>query len=274
MSGNDPATTMPQRLANLQIDVEDGVSSITLNRPQALNAWTPELGYELLEAVRGASADPGVRSVLITGAGRAFSSGADLKVPRELTEDGAPDLSSRLRNIYNPIVLAARDAGKPFVAAVNGPAAGLGAALALACDLIIAAESAYFLLPFVSLGLIPDAGAAYLLATRVGYGRAAQLAMLGERLSAAQALEWGVVTSVHPDEQLAAAARELAARLAAGPTVAYANMKRVLRVGAQAALAEQLELEATLQQQHASTEDYAEGVRAFKEKRSPRFVGR
>src|SRR5260370_4554245 len=150
-----------------------GVLSIELNRPEALNAWTPELGRELLGALRGAAADREVRTILLTGAGRAFSSGADLKVPREQTPDGHPDLSTRLREIYNPIVIAIRDAPKPVLAAVNGPAAGLGFALALACDLIAAAKSAYFLLPFVNLGLIPDAGVTPLLASRVGSGPAA-----------------------------------------------------------------------------------------------------
>jgi 2-(1,2-epoxy-1,2-dihydrophenyl)acetyl-CoA isomerase len=258
---------------NLNVQPIDGAVRIELSRPDALNAWTPDLGRELLSAIREASSDPRARALMITGSGRAFSSGADLKVPRELTADGMPDLSTRLREIYNPIVLAIRDAPKPVIAAVNGPAAGLGAALALACDLIVAAESAYFLLPFVNLGLIPDAGAAYLLAARVGYSRAAQLAMLGERLPARRALEWGVVNEVYSDEEFRSSSDAFGARLAAGPTVAYKNMKRVLRAGTQAALAEQLELEATLQQEHASTDDYAEGVLAFKEKRRPGFTG-
>jgi 2-(1,2-epoxy-1,2-dihydrophenyl)acetyl-CoA isomerase len=177
--------------ALVKIRVSAGVCQIELDRPASLNAWTPELGQQLLNAISSAAADTKTRAILVLGAGRAFSSGADLGVPRETTAEGDADLSTRLREIYNPIVFALRDAPKPVVAGVNGPAAGLGFALALACDLVVAADSAFFLLPFVKLGLIPDAGATHLLVSRIGYGRAAELAMLGERLPARRALEWG-----------------------------------------------------------------------------------
>jgi 2-(1,2-epoxy-1,2-dihydrophenyl)acetyl-CoA isomerase len=253
---------------------DEGLLTIAFHRPQALNAFTREMGVELLDALRAGAEDPAVRAITLTGNGRAFSSGADLRAPRKLTSDGRPDLSSNLREVYNPALLTIRDAQKPVIAAVNGPAAGIGAAFALACDLIVAAESAYFLLAFVDVGLIPDGGAAYLLASRVGYGRAAQLAMLGSRLPAQQALEWGVVNEIWPDDEFQERATEFARRLAMGPTVALANMKRAMRAGAHAGLEQQLALEATLQQANAVTHDYAEGVQAFKEKRRPQFEGR
>ncbi len=253
---------------------DGGVARLTLNRPDVLNAWTPELGRALLAALREAAADPGIRAVLITGAGRAFSAGADVKHRRERLDDGTPDLSTRLREIYNPLVMTIREAPKPVVAAVNGPAAGLGASLALACDFVLAAESAYLLLAFVHIGVMPDAGATFFLTERVGSLRATELAMLGERLSATRALEWGAVNAVHPDAELLDAASALARRLAEAPTVALASMKRAIGAAAQARLADHLELEAGLQQRHAATADYAEGVAAFSEKRRPRFAGR
>ncbi|MCW3040606.1 MAG: enoyl-CoA hydratase [Solirubrobacterales bacterium] len=250
-----------------------GVAHLELNRPEALNAWTPELGRELLARLREAAQDPAVRAILVTGAGRAFSAGADVKNPREYTPNGEPDLSTRLREIYNPIVTTIRGAPKPVVGAIQGAAAGLGCSLALSCDLLLAGESAYLLLAFVHLGVIPDAGSSWFLAERVGAVRAAQLMMLGERLPAARALEWGLVNDVVPDDALRDSALALATRLAEGPTVALANMKRALASAAQAGLAAHLELEATLQQAQAGTADYAEGVAAFKEKRRAAFRG-
>jgi 2-(1,2-epoxy-1,2-dihydrophenyl)acetyl-CoA isomerase len=260
-------------MPDVNVDRLEGLCRIELHRPEALNAWTPDLGRELLAAVNEASADPAVRAIMVTGAGRAFSSGADLKGVRETLPSGEPDLSSRLREIYGPIMMAIAGAPKPVVAAVNGPAAGIGAALALACDLIVAAESSFMLLAFVNIGLIPDGGAAYMLATRVGYGRAIQLAMLGERLPAPQALEWGVINAVFPDETFASDALEYAGKLASGPTVALGNMKRVLRSAVHAKLEAQLYLEAEFQQENATTDDHPEGVAAFREKRRPQFKG-
>jgi 2-(1,2-epoxy-1,2-dihydrophenyl)acetyl-CoA isomerase len=259
---------------DIRLDQRDGVAHIELNRPDALNAWTPDMGRELLDAVRRAGADPEVRAVLLTGAGRAFSAGADVKVARDLTPEGDPDLHTRLEEIYNPIVLELHSMPKPAVAAVHGAVAGIGVSLALACDLVVAAESSYFLLAFVHIAVAPDGGAIPALVARIGPGRTAQLVMLGERLPAPVALEWGVVNALHPDDELGAAGEKLAARLAAAPTVAIATMKELINACPPADLERHLALEARLQQRHAATADYAEGVAAFKEKRPPRFSGR
>jgi 2-(1,2-epoxy-1,2-dihydrophenyl)acetyl-CoA isomerase len=260
-------------VSDVLFEVRDAVGVVTLNRPESLNSWTPDMGRELLATIQRAADDASVRAILIRGAGRAFCAGADVKVPRDLTPEGDPDLSTRLREIYNPVVIAVRAAPKPVIAAVQGSAAGLGCALALACDMVIAAESMYYLLAFVHLGISPDGGSSFLVAERAGSLRAAELMMLGERLPARRALEWGLVNRVVADEDLAAESEALAARLAAGPTVALDTMKRLIGHAAQARFAAHAELEATLQQRHATTADYAEGVASFKEKRRPDFSG-
>ena len=264
----------PESQEHVRLEVADGVAHVELDRPEALNAWTPQLGADLRDTLQQVGADPAVRAVLITGAGRAFSAGADVKVPRELEADGTtPDLHSRLEERYNPIVLALREMPKPAVAAVQGAAAGLGCSLALACDLVVASESAYFLLAFVHLGVAPDAGAIPHLVARIGPARTAELVMLGERLPAAQAREWGVVNRVVPDDQLREEAFTLARRLATLPTVALATMKELIAASPPPDLATHLAREAQLQQRHATTADYAEGVAAFTERRPPRFTG-
>jgi 2-(1,2-epoxy-1,2-dihydrophenyl)acetyl-CoA isomerase len=262
------------RLETVNLDVEDGVATIELNRPERLNAWNAQFGEELLNALRAIAADPDARAVLITGAGRGFSSGADLKeMSADTAPDGRPNVYKTLTERYHPIMKGIRELPKPVIAAVNGPAVGIGCSLALCSDLIIAAESAYFLLAFVNIGLVPDGGSSLFLPTRVGMARATELSMLGERLPARQALEWGLINRVVPDAQLREHARGLAARMAAGPTRSYAGAKRQLNNWLYARMDEQLELEARIQQEMAGSTDFVEGAIAFAEKRPPRFTG-
>ena len=256
------------------LEVSGGAARITLNRPKALNAWDLTLGNELKRAVEAAAADEAVRAVLITGAGRAFSSGADLKEDRSGEGDGVPDLSQRLHEIYHPVMIGIREMPKPVIAAVNGPAVGIGCSLALACDLILAAESSYLLLAFVNIGLVPDGGASVVLPARTGIARANEMAMLGERVPAAAALDWGLVNRVVPDDRLAAEAERMLERLATGPTRSYAGWKRLINRRVFAGLAEQLGAEADAQGEQGRTADFVEGVTAFVEKRPPEFTGR
>jgi 2-(1,2-epoxy-1,2-dihydrophenyl)acetyl-CoA isomerase len=262
-------------LETVNVRMQDGVATIELNRPQALNAWNAQLGADLLAALRGASGDDAVRALVLTGAGRGFSSGADLKdiSGGDETADGRPDVYKTLTERYHPIMLLIREMPKPVIAAVNGPAVGIGCSLALCSDLILAAESAYFLLAFVNIGLVPDGGSSLFVPTRVGMARATELSMLGERLGAAQALEWGLINRVVPDASLLGEAAALAARLAAGPTRSYAGTKRQLNNWLYSRMEEQLELEARIQQEMAGSEDFVEGAIAFAEKRPARFSG-
>jgi|SRR5579875_2881293 len=260
-------------LQTVQLRVSDGVAWLTLNRPEALNAWTRRLGEDMLAALDRAQDDAGVRALVIGGAGRAFSSGADLKSGGELGADGRPDVGAQLREVYNPLILRVRTIPKPVIAAVNGPAVGIGCSLALACDMLLASERAYFLLAFVNIGLALDGGASMLLPALAGHARAFELAYTGQRLSAERALAWGLVNEVLPAERLPERARELAGRLAGGPPGSFAAIKRAINAAAYARLDEQLELEATLQQERVRSQDFAEGVLAFLQKRPPRFTG-
>jgi len=250
------------------------VGRLTLNRPESLNAWTTQFGHELLDVVAGDAADDAVRAVLITGAGRGFSSGADLRAGFDPADDGMPDIHKELHDVYHPAIIAIRRLPKPVVAAVNGPAVGIGCSLALACDLVMAAESAFFGLAFVNIGLMPDGGSTAFVPPAVGRARALQMALLGERVPAAQALDWGLVNWVHPDAELLERADELVSRLAAGPTRSYAASKQALNRFIYGDLEAQLELEAGLQHQLGRTTDFAEGVAAFVDKRDPDFTGR
>jgi 2-(1,2-epoxy-1,2-dihydrophenyl)acetyl-CoA isomerase len=259
----------------LELERRGAAATIRLNRPDALNAWNAALGAELLDAVGALAADDGVRAVCVTGNGRAFSSGADLRdiTSRGLTPDGHPDVHTPLSTVYHPILTALRTMPKPVVAAVNGPAAGIGCSLALSCDLVVAAESAYLLLAFVNIGLVPDGGALALVSARAGAGRAAEMAMLGGRVGAAAAHRWGLVDRVVADDELAGHVGELLDALAAGPTRSYAGTKRQINAWSYARLEEQLELEARLQQEMVQSPDFREGVTAFLQKRTAAFTG-
>lgn len=262
----------------VNVERSEGVAVIELNRPERLNAWNLQLGLDLRAAIDEVAAEEGVRSVLITGAGRGFSSGADLADNRsaddELDADGQFDLSARLRKRYHPIILGIREMPKPVVAAVNGPAAGIGCSLALACDLVLAGESASFILAFVNIGLVPDGGSSAFVPARIGLARAAEMMMLGEKIGAEKAREWGLVNRVVPDDELRAEAGALASRLAAGPTSSYVGIKELLNRRIYADLGGQLEAEADAQRRLGRSEDFVEGVMAFTQKRLPNFQGR
>jgi len=250
------------------------VGRLTLNRPETLNAWTADFGRELKRVLEGEAARDSVRAVIVTGAGRGFSSGADLKAGFEPAEDdGMPDIRKELHEIYHPVIAGIRRLPKPVVAAVNGPAVGIGCSLALSCDLVMAAESAFLGLAFVNIGLMPDGGSTAFVPPAVGKARAFQMALLGERVSAQQALEWGLVNWVHPDDALMDEANTLVEGLAAGPTRSYASSKRALNQFIYGDLDAQLDLEAELQHALGRSEDFLEGAAAFVEKREPEFTG-
>lgn len=257
----------------LLIDRRDGWVKLTLNRPNRLNAFTAELHEALAAALDEAAADPHCRSVLLTGAGRGFCAGQDLAaVPAG--EGGAPDLGATVERHYNPLIRRLRSLPKPVVCAVNGVAAGAGANIAFACDLVLAARSAKFIQAFAKIGLVPDSGGTFVLPRLVGEARARGLTMLGEPLAAEQAEAWGAIWKVLDDDALMAEAERLTAHLATQPTFALALTKEALNASGTNTLAAQLDLERDFQRRCGGTADHAEGVKAFAEKRQPVFTGR
>jgi 2-(1,2-epoxy-1,2-dihydrophenyl)acetyl-CoA isomerase len=245
------------------------VATIELDRPDAMNAWNRELGEELRAVVERTAADADVRAVVITGAGRGFCAGQDL---REFQESPG-DIRERLEETYHPNIRAIRALEKPVLAAVNGPAAGAGLSLAAACDVRIASEVASFVPGFVGIGLVPDSGGTWFLHRLLGFARAFEWMTSNRRLTAAEALEWGLVSEVVPADDFPARIAEIAAWWAALPTRAVAGTKRLFEHAHDASLEEQLALEARLQHEATGTADFAEGVAAFLEKRPPLFRG-
>jgi 2-(1,2-epoxy-1,2-dihydrophenyl)acetyl-CoA isomerase len=254
----------------LRYEVADAIATITLDRPEALNALDAVLKRELLAAVRAAGRDRAVRVVVLTGAGRAFCAGQDL---RETAGPDAPPLAAVLRDAYNPLILALRRLEKPVIAAVNGVAAGAGASLSFACDIRLAAEGASFVLAFGRVGLVPDSGSTWFLPRLVGPARAAHLMLTTDPLPAPEAERWGLVSRVVAADALAEEAHALAVRLAAGAPRALALTKRALNRSLETGLEEALAYEASLQGIAGRTADHREGVAAFLEKRPPRFTG-
>ncbi len=263
----------------LKVAVADGVGVVTMSDPATLNAASLEMGVELHHAL-GALSEPssGARAIILTGEGRGFCSGANLSAGAgpgggARDADGLPDAGKSLEHTYNPLVTRMRDLPIPLVTAVNGAAAGVGCSFALMGDIVIAAESAYFLQAFRRIGLVPDGGSTYLLPRLVGKARAMEMALLGDKIPAAKALDWGLVNRVVPDAELMGAAAEVAGQLARGPK-SLGLIRQTIWASLDAAWTEQLHAERMAQRVAGKTEDFSEGVRAFLEKRPAAFTGR
>jgi len=251
-----------------------GVRTVTLNRPQALNAFNETLKDELIDALKAAARDKSVRCLVVTGAGRAFCAGQDLKDRTDSAAGAGPSsFSASLRDKYNPMIMTIRTMEKPVIAAVNGVAAGAGCSLALACDLRVVADKATFIQAFVKIGLVPDSGATFLLPRLVGMGKAFELAVTGDPLDAGSALDLGLANSVVPGDALLTATMDLATRLAQAPTRAIGLTKRAMNRALLVDLESALDYEADMQEIAGRSPDFAEGVSAFMEKRQPRFTG-
>ncbi|SOD89154.1 2-(1,2-epoxy-1,2-dihydrophenyl)acetyl-CoA isomerase PaaG [Caenispirillum bisanense] len=258
----------------IQLAIADGVATLTLNRPDKLNSFTTQMHAELADALKAVQRDDAVRCLLLTGAGRGFCAGQDLSDRAVAPGGETPDLGESLEKRYNPLLKTLKGLEMPVVCAVNGVAAGAGANLALACDIVIAARSASFIQAFCKIGLIPDSGGTWSLPRVVGQARATALMMLGDKVSAEQAEAWGMIWKCVDDAALAEEAHALAARLAAMPTRGLALIKRALAASSTNTLEQQLDLERDLQRLAGRTADYQEGVAAFMEKRQPTFQGR
>ncbi|MGH3164638.1 MAG: enoyl-CoA hydratase-related protein, partial [Trebonia sp.] len=247
MSDEQQAGRFETRFETVEFSRDGGVARIALNRPDRMNAWSTQTSAEIMAILSEIKDDDAVRVLLITGNGRGFCAGADLKDGGQAAGGRVSiDTDATLRDGYNPIVTALRELEKPVVTAVNGAAAGAGVSLALAGDIVVAAESAYFLLAFARIGLVPDGGASLFVPARIGFTRAAEMALLADRVPAAKAAEWGLINFAWPDDEFAAKTGELVRKLASGPTRAYAGVKRELNAYLYSQLAPQLDLEADI----------------------------
>ncbi len=258
---------------SILLSIASGVAEITLHRPDKLNSFTRGMHGELRSALDAAQNDPSVRALLITGAGRGFCAGQDLADVMDPATGKPGAVSNTLEEDYNPLILRLAEMPIPVICAVNGVAAGAGANIALACDIVLAARSASFLQAFIKIGLVPDAGGSYVLPRMIGLARAKALAMLGEKLDAETAQQWGLIWRVIDDANLMTEARKLAQQLASQPTKALGLIKRAMNASLGNDLEAQLALELNYQGQAATSYDYQEGVGAFLEKRKPAFKG-
>lgn len=259
---------------SIQFECSAGIARLTLNRPERLNSFNVQMHEEVRAVLEQVRQDAACRVLILTGAGRGFCAGQDLGDRAIAPGGAATDLGDSIERRYKPLVLALRNLPMPVIAAVNGVAAGAGANLALACDLVIAARSATFIQSFCKLGLVPDSGGTWLLPRLIGRARAIGVAFLGDKLAAADAADWGLIWRCVADEEFPAAVDELAQRLAAAPTRALARIKEAIYSSSARSLAEQLDVERDYQRELGHSVDYAEGVAAFLEKRTPRFTGR
>ena len=258
---------------HIEYRVDEGVAILTLNRPNSLNSFNAEMHAEMREALKQVRKDGSVRCLLITGNGRGFCAGQDLSDRNVAADAEMPDLGASIEKFYNPMIRTLRDLPLRVICAVNGVAAGAGANIALACDIVFAARSASFIQAFCKIGLVPDSGGTWNLPRLVGHARAMALSMLGDKISAEQAAQWGMIWSCVDDDQLMDEALSCARNLATQPTRGLALIKRALNASTTNTLDEQLDLERDLQRLAGRTDDYREGVAAFMEKRKPNFTG-